>query len=129
MFHKRDAESSRYSDPFKTCPSCGREWTDRTAFLTDPEVMIIGYQAHFEELTTGLFLFNHSCGTTFSLPVHAFTDLYNGPVFRERKTGSPDCQGYCLKRDCLGPCPAECECAFVREIIGIIGHWPKTARR
>lgn len=103
--------------PFKTC-SCGAEWADREAFLSDPDIQLVGYQADFEELQLGLILFNHrSCRTTLALRVSVFRDLYDGPVFETRATGGPDCPGYCLHTGNLNPCPALCECAFVRAIL------------
>ena len=110
---------------FKECPMCGCAWDSRDAFLCDPCVEIVGYQVHFEELTAGYFLFNHSCETSMAVAVGAFRNLYDGPVFEERRTGTDDCPEYCLNRDDLGPCLARCECAFVREIIQLVRSWPK----
>jgi len=111
---------TRQTKKFKTCPSCEKLWPTRQQFIDDPRLKLIGYQVNFKELKTGLFLFNHSCGTTMSLKVEKFVDLYDGPVFTERKTGSDQCLGLCLHRSELRPCPAKCECAFVREIIQIL---------
>jgi len=72
----------------------------------------------------GFFLFNHSCGTTLARPVAEFQDLYDGPLFASRATGSEECPGYCLRQEDLRGCPAECECASVRAIIQIILAWP-----
>jgi len=111
---------------FKKC-SCGKVWADRAAFLNDATVNLIGYQVHFEELQTGLFLFNHltaDCGTTLAVEVKDFSNLYSGPVFVQRLTGSPTCLGLCLHRETLERCPAQCECAFVREVIQIVRNWP-----
>jgi hypothetical protein len=55
----------------------------------------------------------------------AFEDLYNGPVFKKRVTGSEECPEYCLHEDELLPCPNQCECAYVREVIQIVKNWPK----
>ncbi len=107
---------------FNVCPNCSFIWQNRDQFLGDPGVEIIGYQVQFENLTAGLFLFNHSCKTTFSLEVGVFRDLYSGPVFEERATGSDTCPGHCLHQNTLDPCPAACECAFVREIITLLKH-------
>lgn len=115
---------------FKVCTKCGRNWGTRDAFLSDPAVELIGYQVHFDSLQTGLFLFNHcvpECETTMSVQAGQFFDLYKGPVFQERKTGTAECTGMCLRRDDLGACIAKCECAFVREILGIVARWPKTS--
>ncbi len=108
------------NNKFKICSCCGFVWKSREDFLNDNNISIIGYQAHFQNLTAGLFLFNHSCHGTLSLKTGIFTDLYNGPVFQEKVTGSDDCPGYCLYENILDPCPAKCECAFVREIIQIL---------
>jgi len=105
---------------FKKCHKCNFKWKDRNEFIDDKRTNIIGYQAHFEHLEAGLFLFNHDCGTTLALEVHHFKDLYNGEIFQENKRGSEECPGYCLRTSELRPCPAKCECAFVREIIQII---------
>ena len=110
---------------FKICPTCGTEWNSREEFLSDPDIDLVGYQVHFDELTAGLFLFNHSCKTTMSILAATFVSLYNGPIFSERATSTDSCEELCLRDDELGPCHAECECAYVREILQIIKKWPK----
>jgi hypothetical protein len=105
---------------FKQCPNCGYRWNTRDEFLMDKSLEIIGYQANFKKLTAGLFYFNHSCRGTLALQAFLFGDLYEGPMFTERATGGDTCPGHCLHREELSPCPAECECAFVREIIQLI---------
>jgi len=102
---------------FMVCSNCGHSWKSREDFLNDNGVIIIGYQVNFEELKAGFFLFNHICGTTFTLDVQSFEDLYNGPVYKDKETGSDHCPGHCLHKSNLDPCPVKCECAFVREII------------
>ncbi|MEA2012005.1 MAG: hypothetical protein U9O87_02815 [Verrucomicrobiota bacterium] len=102
---------------FKICPSCKYVWENREDFLNDNNLSITGYQVHFEELTTGLFLFNHSCGTTLAIEASAFFDMYDGIIFKERMTGKDNCPQYCLTKDNLKPCKEKCECAFVREIL------------
>jgi len=100
--------------------NCGKTWPDRDSFLDDPGILLIGYQVNFKYLKLGRFLFNHSCGTTLALTADLFVDLYGGPVFSVRATGSDACPGYCLRKTSLSPCPAQCECAFIREILQII---------
>ena len=112
-------------DAFKTCSLCGFEWPTRESFLKDPALEVIGYQVNFEALKLGFFLFNHSCRATLSVRAKAFWDLYEGPIYKDRATGSKQCPEYCLFEDELSPCPAECECAFVREILQVIKNWPK----
>lgn len=108
---------------FKHCNKCGRQWETRKSFLNDKEIVIVGYQVHFEELMLGLFLFNHGCKTTLSLSADLFIDLYDGPVFSERVIGTEKCPGFCLDQSNLSPCPASCECAYVRETMQIIKNW------
>ncbi|WP_020677706.1 hypothetical protein [Geopsychrobacter electrodiphilus] len=107
---------------FKVCLVCQTAWPTRDAFINDAEVGLIGYQANFVAPERGLFLFNHSCNGTLSIAVDAFADLYAGPVFTERKTGSDECPGYCLHQNNLRPCPATCECAYVREILQLLSR-------
>jgi hypothetical protein len=102
---------------FNQCPNCSFTWKSREKFLNDADISLIGYQASFKELTAGSFLFNHSCKTTMGIAVSFFTDLYDGPVFQTRATGTAECPGLCLHQDNLNPCPVKCECAFVRKII------------
>jgi hypothetical protein len=113
---------------FKTCQMCKHCWADRNEFLADTGVSLIGYQSSFKELVAGIFLFDHACGETMSLEVRNFTDLYSGPMFRERRTGMSECPAYCLEKYNLNPCPAHCECAFVREIMQVIKQIPKKQR-
>jgi hypothetical protein len=107
-------------DAFKTCPKCGHSWATRAEFLDDPGVQCIGYQVDFGELIAGIFLFNHSCWGTLGIEVSAFRDLYDGPVFQNRATGTDECPKHCLHENDLEACGAKCECAFVREILQII---------
>jgi hypothetical protein len=115
---------------FKCCPCCGQRWSSREAFLGDPQLEVVGYQADFCDLRLGLFLFNHHpCRTTLSASAGDFADLYDGPHFAERKTGSDECPGYCLDRDHLGSCSTACECAFVREVLQVVRRRLEDARR
>ena len=108
---------------FKQCPSCKTVWESRNSFLDDPDLCLIGYQTGFKKLTQGLFYFNHSCKSTLVINVHDFKELYNGPVYKQRMTQLDNCPGHCLYKENLQPCPAECECAYVREIVQIIKNW------
>ena len=110
---------------FKHCKPCRFKWGDLNDFLGDPEIEIIGYQANFDNLSAGTFLFNHSCGATLAIHVRDFNDLHQGPIFKERAFRSDECPEYCLYQDQLDKCLARCECAFVRNIIDIIKKWPK----
>ena len=112
---------------FKKCSLCDETWDNYSTFLSDPTIHIIGYQVSFENLVAGLLLFNHSCGTTLSLEVGDFKILQDGPIYTERATGSKECPGHCQHEKDLDPCPAKCECAYVRDIIQVIKKWPKSS--
>ena len=105
---------------FTKCPKCKHQWLERELFLEDKDISIIGYQASYEDLVAGAFLFNHSCGTTMGIKVEKLEDLYDGTIFNEKLVGSEECPEFCLYEKNLEPCPAKCECAFVREIIQIL---------
>ena len=103
---------------FKQCKACGKEWSVREAFLKDPKTTMFGYEARFEDLELGLFLFNHTdpdCGRTMTLEARHFSDLYDGPVWTRSLHGTEECLEYCKYVEQLIPCPNECECAYVRE--------------
>jgi hypothetical protein len=110
---------------FKECTACQASWETRDAFLSDPDLKLVGYQASFRELTAGFFLFTHSCGTTMAIPVHGFEDLVVGPVFETPLIGSDRCEEHCLHEDDLEPCPAACECGYVRDVLQVVREWPK----
>ena len=116
-----------FEEPFKKCGSCGVSWPTRVAFVSDPQVLLVGYQPNFVFLEKGLFLFNHTCESTLSIDVAAFSDLYDGPMFVEKRTGQPGCPGYCLHRTELRPCPEQCECAYVRHVLDYLKYVPKLA--
>lgn len=113
---------------FKQCTKCARQWQNQEEFLADPDLSLLGLQVCFDDLLEGLILFNHSCKTTFSVEVSRFENLYQGPVYQERLSGGEHCAGYCLNERELKPCPAKCSCAFVREILQKIKHFPKGTR-
>jgi hypothetical protein len=113
---------------FKKCSACGFVWSDRNDFLGDPDINLVGYQVNFRQLAAGLFLFNHVCKGTLAISAALFSDLYDGPIFTERMTDGPECSGHCFHQSNLNPCPNQCECAFVREIIKKINAWPKRSK-
>ncbi len=111
------------SIPFKQCTMCLKTWDHREQFLDDPAIEMIGYQPDFEALEDGLFYFNHTlknCGTTLSFNVSEFSDMYDGPIYSERKRGTAECPGFCLYKDNLEMCPTQCSCAYVRELIQVV---------
>jgi len=109
-----------FGKSYKKCTCCGIGWKTRDDFLRDCSLVLIGYQANFDSLELGILLFNHTCGTTLAVHAGDFKDLYKGTIYHERKTGTEDCPEHCLHKEDLEPCPAECECSWVREMIQLI---------
>ncbi len=114
--------------PFKTCPCCNNAWQTRSDFLADSSLEINGYAPDFDNLLEGLFFFTHhatGCFSTMTLKADEFADLYTGEKYLERKTGDEDCPRLCFDKEDLRRCEELCECAYVREIIGVIREHPK----
>ena len=111
---------------FKKCTLCGHIWESREAFLADQDLKIIGYQADFDIINGGLFLFNHVCETTLALDVKYFADLYTGPAYDTNLAGTDECSDLCIDINKLDACDAKCKYAYVRDIIQTIKNWPKT---
>ncbi len=114
------------SNFFKTCPMCGKTWKTRDEFLKDRHLELLGYQANVEDLEHGLFLFTHNkveCGTTLSVAVKLLLDLNPGQRYPRLKFGTKECSGFCLKYANLEECEAECEGAFVRDLIKIVKEY------
>jgi len=121
---------SRPPEPFKICPNCGTVWPALTAFLEDPELEPSGYQVAFQDLAGGLFYFTHTrsgCGTTMAIPVKVFASLSNRPFLTLHGEQPKCCPALCLRQSVLDPCPEECECVWVREILQIVRNWKKKA--
>ena len=116
------------AEPFKTCTFCGHIWPVRAAFLADPKVVAVGYQAYLPDPILGLFLFNHMvCETTLALQAETFSDLYDGPIYKGQLNGTKGCMGHCDHQEDLEACPGQCECAWVREVLQVVKGWQKQA--
>jgi hypothetical protein len=115
--------------PFKICTTCSKQWETLEDFLADPELKLAGYQVAFENLKGGLFYFNHlheNCGTTLAIAVHEFTGLSDRPILALRgEQPGGCCPELCVRQGALDPCPVECECRWVREIMQVIRNWKK----
>lgn len=108
---------------FKTCPMCKSTWRSMDSFLDDPHLSFNGYQSNFDVLEEGIYFFTHNtqeCGSTMGLRVGDFFSLYSGPKYPESKQLSRDCPRYCLDKNNLNRCSAECANAFAREICQVI---------
>ncbi|MEE4243650.1 MAG: hypothetical protein V2I36_19475 [Desulfopila sp.] len=108
---------------FKKCPMCATVWHDRKSFIDDNSLVLNGYQAHFDRLELGLFYFTHKvegCFSTMTVKAGHFYDLNPAIPHTGRKTLTEECPTHCLHKEDLELCSAQCECAFVRDLIGIL---------
>jgi len=108
---------------FKECPMCSAVWKDRAEFIEDASIVINGYQTNFEILEHGLFYFTHEvdgCFSTMAMKANEFYDLNPQKKFTERKTLTEECPGHCHDKSNLELCYVECECAYVRDILGTL---------
>jgi len=110
--------------PFKVCPNCEAVWQTMDDFLADPEMEQAGYQVNFVDLKGGLFYFTHhrdGCGTTLAIPVGKFTSLSARTLLAARgEQPGGKCPGSCVRKGDMDPCPVECECVWVREVMQVI---------
>ena len=97
----------------------------RDDLLSDRDIVLIGYQVNFMRLETGIILFNHNCKGTLAVCASDFKDLHSGPIFEHKAHTTDRCPGHCLHEADFRPCPVECECAYVRNILQRIKTWPK----
>jgi hypothetical protein len=118
----RDQEDAiLIQNSFKECALCKIRWATRSKFIYDPEIRLIGYQINVKDIENGLLLFNHLlCKNTLALEVRHLADMYDGPLYKENKYDSKECPSYCLNQNSFEPCPLECSCAYIREIMQII---------
>jgi hypothetical protein len=125
----RRADDLQGGDIVKRSRCRGYVWRTREAFLDDPQVEIVGFQANCADLLLGLFLFNPLArGSTIAAPAELFRDPYDGFIYSKRATGTADCPEDCLRESERSVCPAECACAYVREILRIVRRWSKIPR-
>lgn len=111
---------------FKICNSCNHKWETRENFLSDPDISVTGYQTFFSNLKLGVFLFNHSCGTTLAIEADQLLDLYKGAFYEERKpVEGRKCPGRCLNENILSPCSETCKCAFISKLLDTLKNWEK----
>ena len=112
---------------FKICNSCGYQWEKRENFLSDPNIEATGYQTFFSNLKVGLFLLNHSCGTTLAIDASFFLDLYKGAFYHDRKPiKGRKCPGKCLTENILSPCSDTCKCSFISKLLNTLENWEKS---
>ena len=112
--------------PFKKCTACAKIWRSCSEFLSDPELLLAGYQTNFLDPGKGFFVFHHNapgCGTTLGVAADAFSELYSLPLMIDRPKNIDEQD--CLYHSNFMPRPARCECEYVRAMVEIIKNWRK----
>lgn len=95
-------------------------------FLNDPTVVLLGYQVHFRQMSSGFFLFNHMrCRSTMGLDAGLFTHMSDVPLFNECQLRDTRCPEYCLRSGLSEEPPELCDCSYVQGIVHRIQKWPK----
>ncbi|GMW01693.1 MAG: hypothetical protein AMXMBFR84_28300 [Candidatus Hydrogenedentota bacterium] len=107
------------------CRGCNQVWLEREGLISDPAIALAGYQANFDNLESGRFVFTHECGASFSVCVKSFLTLCAEHVHTGYRLNGEACPGYCMHEHELDPCGAECECAYIRNVLDVVRKWPK----
>ncbi len=100
----------------KKCPKCGAGLTLEQA-LAGRELSPIGMGLLGGRADSNAFYFNHSCGTTVTLPVSLFVPFISEWVSAEILAGSPRCERHCLSVDDLRTCDQPCSYAPFRRFL------------
>jgi hypothetical protein len=106
--------------PFKECSCCSTSWESLAAFVLDSELTLEGYQPSFADPFEGWLLLTHNtpdCKTTLAVRTAQLRDLYDGPEYTERRTGTPGCPWLCIKENRLEECTMDCDMAWVRQVM------------
>jgi hypothetical protein len=109
--------------PFRTCGSCLRKWASWHEFVVDPEIHLLGLQAVPNLPDGNLRVFDHSCGTSISLPVRRIRRHL--PDFEEEvrppaRLGLEECGRRCPSLEDLVACTRPCVKAADRHIVQLI---------
>jgi hypothetical protein len=108
---------------------CKHGWKDLKSFIEDPEIILNGYLADFNEPGNGLIVVTHkklNCGSTISIRAKLLKHLYTGPVYENHMTGKKGCPGKCLLLNDFSECSNKCNMRWVRDVMQLINdnHYP-----
>jgi len=109
--------------PFKICSMCLKAWDDSESFIRDPELVVNGFQAFFDQPENGLILFTHrrpGCHSTLAIKAGSLKGLYHGPFYDHLNHGSATCIRACVDHNNLERCDAECSMHWVREVLQVL---------
>jgi hypothetical protein len=105
---------------FQKCGACGQQWKEWSAFILDPLVRLLGFQAIVSLPDANLMIFEHSCGSSISVLVKRLRHLLpagEGETALANLYGSPECNGHCRFLGDLEACDRRCSNARDRQLI------------
>lgn len=108
---------------FKVCSACAHRWAQLEDWMQDENLYLNGYQASFDDVHEGLFLFTHTvegCGTTLAIPAGKFRALYDGPAHPGSLAFTEKCNNHCVHEDDFESCNNECRMKWIRDILQIL---------
>ncbi len=110
---------------FKICPCCNYNWENLEQFVSDPTLMLNGYQVNFDDPMQGFFLFTHflpNCNSTISIQVAKFAPIAKDQLrVQHFVPGLEACPKLCLDEKNLSPCPVfECPGSRIRNLLNVI---------
>lgn len=116
---------------FKVCGSCRHMWPTWQAFVTDPEVRLLGLQSPAAVPDANVLVFEHGCGSSVSILTRRLRHLVpdhpalGWPSLRE----TDGCPRHCLDRADRSPCGERCRHAMDREILAMVAGLQATRKQ
>jgi len=127
MVHKTHKPEG--SQPFRTCGSCKKRWTDWQHFLHDSGVRLLGLQASPQLTAANLLVFEHRCGSTISILASRLRHLLPASTDGQsvpRYYGSDVCRDHCTRLEDLEACDRPCANAVDRRLIQLLIEMKKS---
>jgi len=106
---------------FKVCGSCRRAWPTWEAFVTDPEVRLLGLQSRASLPDATVLVFEHWCGSSVSILTGRLHHLVSHhPAAKWPSLRDTDaCPGHCLDFNDHRRCVERCRHTLDREILAL----------
>ncbi len=111
------------SQPFRTCGSCKKSWSDWKQFLLDTGVRLLGLQASPHLAEANLLVLEHRCGSSISILASRLRHLVPVPG-DEAETpclyGTEMCREHCTRLEDLAACDRPCVNANDRRLVQLL---------
>jgi len=120
---KHAIHKSESGQPFRTCGSCKKRWTDSKQFLLDAGVRLLGLQASPHLSEANLLVFEHRCGSSISILASRLRHLLPAAC-DDSKTprlyGTDMCREHCVRLEDLEACDRPCANATDRSLVQLV---------